>query len=189
MAVDAGNGFALAPARAAIRGTEYVDAAALERHNHSAVRLHYGLAANPTCMGRGGQTRTPGLPAVAGNAHQNIAAAVSLIPFGVAIAVVETGWCVVAHTPVLVVEVGFVDVNGISPMQAIRGAAHRDIADQPRTAAQADQRQRRDQPLSVLIVHGETRQVSILPGYAAIGGSRKPTSALPQPIDPGLRPT
>src|SRR5208282_9975 len=85
VAVDAGDRLALAPALAAIRGTEHVDAAALKRHDDRAIGLHQRLTAQPARVVRGGQAWAPGLPAIARNAHQNITASVSLIPLRVAI--------------------------------------------------------------------------------------------------------
>ena len=185
MAVDARNLLALAPTRAAIRRTEHIDATAFKRHNYRAIRLYLRFAAQSARVVGRSQSGSPSQSSVARSAQQNIAAAIRLIPLRVAISIVRTRRRVVAHTPVLVVKMCLIDVDRISPRQSIRRPAHRHIANVLRTAAQPDQRQRRNQPLPVLrvvshrrigrrpvrpalVVHCESRQISMRPTDAAV---------------------
>src|SRR5438552_19197051 len=77
----------------------------------------------------GGLARTPGLSTVTGSAHQDVAAAESLIPFGIAVAIKPTSGGVVADGPILIVKIGSINRNRLPPMDAVRGAAHSYIAD------------------------------------------------------------
>src|SRR6202451_4042570 len=184
------DGLAFAPALAAVRRTEHIDSAAFERNNHRAVGLYHRLAAQSGCMIRRREPRAPCRSAVAGNAHENIARAERLIPFGVAVAVEGAGGCVVAHAPVLIVQAGAVDHDGISPRQPIGTETDCDIADLARTRTQPNQRKSRNHPHGMLrvvcygrigggakspalVVHRESREIAILPCFAAVGGSRK----------------
>src|ERR1700722_10468167 len=115
MAVDVCNLLALAPTHSAIRGTEHIDTATFKGNNHGPVGLHQRFAAQPAGMIRRCQSLSPRKPAVARYAHQNIAAAVRLIPLGIAIPVERTRGCVVAHGPILVIEMSLIDDDRVSP--------------------------------------------------------------------------
>src|SRR5581483_9221692 len=124
-----GNNLRSTPSLASIGGAEGANTEAFKGHHHGAVGLHQRLATQTSGVIGGGFADTPGLAAITGGAHQHPARAQCRVPFGVAIAVKGTGWRVVAHGPVLVVEVGSINQNRIAPVNTVRGKTDRYITD------------------------------------------------------------
>ena len=148
------------------------------------------LAAKASGIVRRSEAAAPGLSTIARRAHQNVAGAVCLVPFGVAVSIIGTAGGVIANAPVLVVEVSGVYGDGIPPMQAIGGTADGNVANVLAVSIQANQRQGRNEPLAVLgivgnrgiggravaaafIVDGEPWKQAVLPGCSAIAGRGK----------------
>src|SRR5208337_41075 len=127
---DAGDICAAAPGLSAVGGSEGGNPrVTFEGNDDGSVGLDERFSAETSGVVSGRLTWAPGLSAVARCAHHNVARAVRLIPFGVAVSIVRTTGSVIADDPVLVVEVSGVDGYGTSPVQAVGRTADGDVAD------------------------------------------------------------
>src|SRR5208283_1221776 len=187
---DGRNGYRCAPGLAAVGRTKGINAAAREGHDDGPIGLNHGLTAEPASMVGRGYARAPGQSAVARGAHQDVAAAVRLIPFRVAVAIVRAAGGVIAGGPILIVQVSVINDDGLSPVEPVGGTAHGNVSDRARVLLMKE-RKCRDQPFAVFCIVGnggvcrppirsafvlvrQRGEKAVGPGFAAVGGGGPP---------------